>query len=399
MTTPSSSESLPLVVTDNNHNTHNENTFEEYGAIGVTVIQDAGHDPVIVHDFAGPIFLEQETMERKLSFAESVAETLYSERGELPPPDTTDTQGEATILSEVSTMAKNIIGCGVLSLSGGLAQAANSPTAVYAGNFWILALGAIFGYFCFLIAKVCDMTGCTTYRGIWQETMGSRGGTAISVANALKAALADLAYASILADTLRSLLASVGFEIARSICLVAITIVAILPMCLLKNLHVLAPFSVVGTAGVFLTAAAMAVRYFDGSYLEGGKYHEDIDTNLRPSFGTRNNAWSLAILPFVCMTYEAYVMHYNSARFYTELKDRTLPRFAVAVGSSFGLSALVYIFISSLGFLTFGENSASFILNNYSSSDPLAIVCRLAIGVSTLTAYPIVFHGTFHSIS
>lgn len=46
--------------------------------------------------------------------------------------------------------------------------------------------------------------------------------------------------------------------------------------------------------------------------------------------------------------------HYNSARFYTELKDRTLPRFAVAVGSSFGLSAVVYIFISSLGFLTFG---------------------------------------------
>jgi amino acid permease len=32
-------------------------------------------------------------------------------------------------------------------------------------------------------------------------------------------------------------------------------------------------------------------------------------------------------------------------------------------------------------------------LNNYSSSDPLAIVCRLAVGISTLTAYPIVFHG------
>lgn len=39
------------------------------------------------------------------------------------------------------------------------------------------------------------------------------------------------------------------------------------------------------------------------------------------------------------------------------------------------------------------ENSASFILNNYSSRDPLAIVSRLAVGISTLTAYPIVFHG------
>jgi sodium-coupled neutral amino acid transporter 11 len=32
-------------------------------------------------------------------------------------------------------------------------------------------------------------------------------------------------------------------------------------------------------------------------------------------------------------------------------------------------------------------------LNNYSNIDPLAIVSRIAVGISTLTAYPIVFHG------
>ena len=302
-----SSESLPLV---DKPAADNETTFEEYGAIGVAVIKDASHDALIVHDFAGPIFLEAETMERKQSFAESVAETLNSERPELPPHDNvTDTKGEATIASEVSTMAKNIIGCGVLSLSGGLAQAANSPSAVYAGNFWILVLGGIFGYFCFLIAKVCNIVGRTTYRGIWQETIGSRGGTAISLANALKAGLSELAYASILADTTKSLVASfLEINLSRTLCLIAITLVAILPLCLLKNLHVLAPFSVVGTAGVILTAAAMAVRYFDGSYLEGGKYFDDIPSDMQPSFGTRNDAWTLSILPFVCMTYEAYVM-------------------------------------------------------------------------------------------
>jgi hypothetical protein len=51
-----------------------------------------------------------------------------------------------------------------------------------------------------------------------------------------------------------------------------------------------------------------AVRYFDGSYSEGGKYYNDITDDLRPSFGSRNDAWTLSILPFVCMTYEAYVM-------------------------------------------------------------------------------------------
>lgn len=81
-------------------------------------------------------------------------------------------------------------------------------------------------------------------------------------------------------------------------------------------------------------------------------------------------------------------MHYNSARFYTELKDATLPRFAIAVSSSFGFSSAVYIAIACLGFLTFGGNSSSYILNNYSPYDPLATLCRLAVGISTLTTYP-----------
>ena len=51
----------------------------------------------IVHDFSGPIFLEPEIMDRKLSFAESVTETMRSGSTDLPPRDATDTNGEATI--------------------------------------------------------------------------------------------------------------------------------------------------------------------------------------------------------------------------------------------------------------------------------------------------------------
>lgn len=327
--------------------------LEEYGSIALAVVENVDNEPVVVHDFTGPVILEPGAMERRYSFEESIC-SVQDEETVFPPPDSADKQGQATIASEISTMAKNIIGCGVLSLSGGISLAANNPAAIFAANFWILLLGAIFGYFCYLIAKVCEMTGRTTYRGIWQETIGPRGAVAVSISNALKASLADLAYASILADTTKSLFASTGLHLSRGICLILITLVAILPLCMLKNLHVLAPFSALGTGGVIVTALAMAVRYLDGSYLPGGQYHNDILPSLQPSFGTNNQAWGPAMLPFVCMVYESYVMHYNSARFYTELKDRTLPRFAVAVGSSFGISAIVYMGIASCGFLTFG---------------------------------------------
>jgi amino acid permease len=79
-------------------------------------------------------------------------------------------------------------------------------------------------------------------------------------------------------------------------------------------------------------------------------------------------------------------MHYNAARFYTELKDRSLPRFGVAVSLSFGLTALLYVAIASIGYLTFGGNCSGYILNNYSPHDPLASISRLAVGLSVLVS-------------
>jgi len=171
-------------------------------------------------------------------------------------------------------------------------------------------LGIIFGYFCFVIAKICELTGRHTYRGIWVETVGRRGSWAVSCGTTLKAALQDLAYATILTDTLQSLLAgAAGLQVSRVACLLHVTAVALLPLCLLKNLAVLAPCSVLGTGGIVLATLAMLIRYLDGSYLPGGKYHGDIAEMYQPVFGTKNGAWGTGILPFVCMVFEANVMH------------------------------------------------------------------------------------------
>jgi amino acid permease len=49
--------------------------------------------------------------------------------------------------------------------------------------------------------------------------------------------------------------------------------------------------------------------------------------------------------------------------------------------------------ISSLGFLTFGENSSGFILDNYSYRDHLASASRLGVALSVIFAYPLLFLG------
>lgn len=223
--------------------------------------------------------------------------------------------------------------------------------------------------------------------------MGSKGALAISWSNALKAAMANLAYSTILSQTFSSLSETVGFPISRIQALFLITIVALLPLCLLKNLSVLAPFSALGTLGIVLTAASMIIRFVDGSYQEGGQYFDDIPEHWRPYFGTDNRPFSPATLPFVCMLFEAYIMHYNSPRFYVELENATIPRFQRVCEISFGFSAICYMAIASVGFLTFGGNCDGYILNNYSPHDPFATVCRLCIALSTLLTFPIVFMG------
>ena len=67
-------------------------------------------------------------------------------------------------------------------------------------------------------------------------------------------------------------------------------------------------------AAVFTALGCMVIRYLDGSYLPGGTYYEQISEENRPSFGKDSNPWSFNVMPFVCMAFTSFDMHYNSPR-------------------------------------------------------------------------------------
>ncbi|GKY95706.1 hypothetical protein MPSEU_000531400 [Mayamaea pseudoterrestris] len=342
-------------------------------------------------------------------FGETTAHLLHGETDEENNNNDNQTasfHGQATIASEIATMTKSIVGCGVLSLPSGIAMYAkytSNTTAVLAMAIaWIMFMGAVFSFFCLLLGKLCSMTQKTTYRACWQATMGHEAAVYVSLANATKAGLADLAYSTILSQTVWSLLQTMGFHsVSRIQSLWLVTLVGLLPLCLLRNINVLAPFSVLGTLGILLTALAMAIRLVDGSYQPGGKYFDDLPSQLRStSLDADDDTISqspltllLHMLPFVCMLFESFVMHYNSPRFYAELQQASVPRFAIVVAGAFGLSTFIFIVIACTGFLTFGTGSDGYILNNYSHRDPLATACRLAIALAILLTYPLAFIG------
>jgi amino acid permease len=183
--------------------------------------------------------------------------------------------------------------------------------------------------------------------------------------------------------------------VTKSQVLLGIASFVLFPLCLMERIGSLAFFSMIGSVGTFVTIFTMVRRYFDGSYLVGGKYYGDLPEDCVPSFGNDGAIafFSRQSLVLISILSQGFIAHYNSPRYYFELKDHTIGRFNVVVNFSFLFAAVTYVVVSSLGFLTFGENSNGFILDNYSYKDPLATIARCGVAFSVIFAYPLLFHG------
>lgn len=219
--------------------------------------------------------------------------------------------GQSTLSRSSFTLIKNLVGAGVLALPSGVAAFADSKAAIGPASVWLIIMGIIFGYEFQLIAKVCDMTYAVTFREAWDDSVGMSQnefvsqhlGVVVSWVNAGKPFLGNLAYSMILADTFRSLFAAFGWDVSRTTSLLLITILGILPLCLMKNLDALAPFSILGTLSIVVIAACMCIRCFDGTYdPTSGIFVGDLPEDLQPLFGSYNGCWTAAVLVYVVST-------------------------------------------------------------------------------------------------
>ena len=68
-------------------------------------------------------------------------------------------------------------------------------------------------------------------------------------------------------------------------------------------------------------------------------------------------------------------------------------RFHQVIGWSFAMSIALYAAITGFGFLTFGASSNGLILNNYSTADGLMSLARVAVTISIIASYPLIFVG------
>mmetsp|Transcript_9316 Transcript_9316/g.11550 ORF Transcript_9316/g.11550 Transcript_9316/m.11550 type:complete len:489 (-) Transcript_9316:83-1549(-) len=333
----------------------------------------------------------------KSDTARSTTILLSSGGGEVVEDAPEKGDGTATIPNEVFNLVKSIVGAGVLSLPAGIAAFGNAPSVLIPATLLIAAIGSISAYTFSMIARVCAHTGATSYSDAWDKTRGTKRSWIIAASSAFDCIAGNLSYSMILADTTKNLLATMGILATRTQSLLGLTGTVLLPLCLIKNLSSLAPFSLLGIMGMAYTSVAIGIRYFGGAYAApAGKFLIDVAPNLQPSFGTTGalGVISPKSLILVCMLSTAYIAHFNAPKFYNELKNNTMERFNTVVKSSFGISVLIYAAVAAMGFLTFGTGSDGLILNNYSTKDLLMTGSRFAVAISLIFSYPLLFVGS-----
>lgn len=184
------------------------------------------------------------------------------------------------------TVVKAIVGAGVLSLPAGIAAFGNAPSAVIPAIGLIAFIGGLSAYGFGLTGRVCSLTKTTTYRSAWSESINPKSSWIPAWTVTFKTFCAILAYSMILGDTFRTLVGTfTGQYFSTWVVLPALTTGLLLPLCLLKNLSSLAPFSLLGSIGMVYTALAMFWRYITKAYSATGKFGADMPTALQPAFG------------------------------------------------------------------------------------------------------------------
>ena len=162
------------------------------------------------------------------------------------PSEGNSSGGEGTMSALTFNLVKSIVGAGVLSLPAGIAAFGNAPSAIVPAVALITAFGGLSAYSFSLIGRICAWTNSNSYTQAWENSVGKASSNIPSISCTFMTVCATLAYSMILADTFRAIFASFGLVLSRTASLLGITSTILLPLCLLKNLASLAPFSLLG---------------------------------------------------------------------------------------------------------------------------------------------------------
>ena len=296
---------------------------------------------------------------------------------------------------DINSLLAFSLGAGVLALPAAVSSMGDVSRALVPASVLLGFLGVLSAYSFYSIGRTCSEERVHSLEEAWEKIMGKDSAWMVPLSCFTITLSVALIYSIVLGDFLSTLARATGVKgwlAFRQTSILAVTIAALYPLCLLKSLTALAPMSIIGVLSVLFTAMFMSVRALDGTYAVGGKYLSTLSDSFKPSFGRKElNIYTPSTLVFTSMVSSAFLCHFCAPDFYHNLRANTLSRFKTLTVLGFSATTLINTLMMSMGFLTFGGGSSGMVLNNYSSKDIGATFCRLLMCINLIGSYPFVF--------
>ncbi len=272
----------------------------------------------------------------------------------------------------------------------------------------MVGLGGLSAYTFGLYGRLLNSYPANSLGELWEKVKGKGSSWVISMATLTFCFGGALSYTILLGDTFSALAQTAGLQgllLSRSIWIALVTCIILYPLCNLKSLLALAPLSVSGVAAVAATTCFLGWRCPSinslSPYAAGtGALISSLSPRMIPKFNTFNKGiFSLSSTILVGMAASSYLGHFSAPSFFDSLRQKNkgtesdassqdLESFNIVTGLGFGFTTLLNCLVMAFGFLTFGGSSSGVILNNFSTQDPGASICRLLMAVCVIGGYP-----------
>ena len=288
--------------------------------------------------------------------------------------------GGSSLVTSVLNLAKNIIGAGMLSLPVAMRGAGLLPYVL-----GITLAGTLNAYTFFLLGWCCEVTGASTFGELWAKCFGKQNAWIADISVLMNNSMACLAYCVLMGDffpkALAGLLPDCHFLHGRGADLAIIAVFLLVPLSLMRDL---APLAYASIAGLAATAYVFLMLLKDAMASAQWGAAGALTSNISPL--------RLDFFEALALFGSAFMAHYNAPKFYAQLEDRSVPKFAVLVCMAYGLALVVFIVFGMCGFALFGYDAEGNILKNYGFGSEV-MLAWLGMGFSVAFTYPLVFSG------
>jgi len=303
----------------------------------------------------------------------------------------------------LSTLIINIVAdlCphGMLPLAYGIAQ--GGPTGIIPAVLLVAIFGSMSAYTMTVFAKLAEETKSNSISEVWGKLISEKSRWIADVAVFSLCFGCCVFYSAFMGDIFGALSSAAGITgvlAKRWIVLGAISLLGLLPLCLLEDISSLQFSSVLGVVGIMFTFLFHAIRVTDKTYTPGsGLFSNMLSAKMQPKWPSpKYSLWNVnkGTLILVNMLCVAFLAHYNAINYYKELEGATEQKYKVAIVAGFGTALTVFIGMMLLGYSLFGSTAQPLILNNFHvTKDVLATVARFATGLAITFAYPLMFAG------